>query len=338
MSFVIDAIARGVSASRAASVRPSTELWTTYARACTGGAAASAGLETTTAASAATARMERITAPQGRRRTGCSSRRGRGRAGRRAEGRGRGPGFRRASASTVVPVRSAIASERVARAHDDRARATPGCTDARRARRRAGRSPAAPSGRAGRRPSPRAGRGPGPPRGRRGRDRASPAGRRPDRSGEPRRLGTRGRPPVVGRRVAIRVDDRPRGVDERARRPARECPRDVRGARALRPDAGQEDDRAGHLPPRLADDARRRGADDRADAREPARADELLAPARRRAPRRAARAAVRRSEPRPAARRRPRSRYGRGGRGPRPRGGRRRRTDRASRDRGRGSP
>ena len=47
MSFVIDAIARGVSASRAASVRPSTELWTTYARACTGGAAASAGLEAT---------------------------------------------------------------------------------------------------------------------------------------------------------------------------------------------------------------------------------------------------------------------------------------------------
>ena len=48
------------------------------------------------------------------------------------------------------------------------------------------------------------------------------------------------------------------------------------GRRALRADARQEQDRLRQQPPRLADRPRVRRADDRADAREPALADELL--------------------------------------------------------------
>ena len=69
-------------------------------------------------------------------------------------------------------------------------------------------------------------------------------------------------------------------VDERARRPARERAGDVGRRRALRADAGQEQDRLRQQPPRLADRARVGRADDGADAREPALADEVLAPAR----------------------------------------------------------
>src|SRR5262245_33906750 len=68
ISFVMLAIARGVSASRAARVWPSTELWTTYARAWTAGAAPCAGVAETTTATTATARPQRITVPQGSRR------------------------------------------------------------------------------------------------------------------------------------------------------------------------------------------------------------------------------------------------------------------------------
>ena len=53
--------------------------------------------------------------------------------------------------------------------------------------------------------------------------------------------------------LAVRVDHRPGRVDERARRAARERPRDVGGRRALRPDTRQKDDRARHLAPRVAD-------------------------------------------------------------------------------------
>ena len=47
---------------------------------------------------------------------------------------------------------------------------------------------------------------------------------------------------------------------------------------ALCPDTREQDDRARHLAPRLADDPRHGRADDRADAREPARPDEVRSP------------------------------------------------------------
>ena len=79
------------------------------------------------------------------------------------------------------------------------------------------------------------------------------------------------------------------------------------GRRALRADARQEQDGLRHQPPRLADGARVRGADDGADAREPVLADELLAPLgdepRDVVPQRAARPRA----SRPGRRRRPRS-------------------------------
>ena len=71
-----------------------------------------------------------------------------------------------------------------------------------------------------------------------------------------------------------------RGADERARRAARERAGDVGGRRALRADPGEEQDRLRQQPPRLADRARMGRADDGADAREAALADELFAPAR----------------------------------------------------------
>ena len=71
---------------------------------------------------------------------------------------------------------------------------------------------------------------------------------------------------------------RSRGADERARRAARERAGDVGRRRALRADARQQQDRLRHQPARLAHRARVRRADDGADAREAALADELLAP------------------------------------------------------------
>src|SRR5581483_12522559 len=77
---------------------------------------------------------------------------------------------------------------------------------------------------------------------------------------------------------AERVGERARDAYECARRPAGEGARHVRRGRALRADAGQEQDGLREEPPGLADAARMGGADDGADAREPAVAEEVLAP------------------------------------------------------------
>ena len=63
MSFVMLAIGRGVSASRAARVRPSTVLCTTYACAWTGGADAHTGPQSASAAIATAAKPQRFTRP-----------------------------------------------------------------------------------------------------------------------------------------------------------------------------------------------------------------------------------------------------------------------------------
>src|SRR6476659_4286785 len=89
MSLVMLAIGRGVSALRAASVRPSTELWTTYACARTGGADAHAAPPNASEASATAATAQRFTrpaaypppSPAGRRPDGRLQARGLGRSG-----------------------------------------------------------------------------------------------------------------------------------------------------------------------------------------------------------------------------------------------------------------
>ncbi len=80
------------------------------------------------------------------------------------------------------------------------------------------------------------------------------------------------------RRIAEGVVDRARRVDERARRAARERTGEVARLGALRADPRQQHDRLRHQLARLADRARMRRADDRADRREAALADELGAP------------------------------------------------------------
>src|SRR5829696_8114235 len=82
----------------------------------------------------------------------------------------------------------------------------------------------------------------------------------------------------VGIRVARRVRDGARDGDDRAGRTARERTCDVRRRRSLGAYPGQEQDRAGQDAARVADRARVRRADDGADARETAFADEVLAP------------------------------------------------------------
>ena len=74
-----------------------------------------------------------------------------------------------------------------------------------------------------------------------------PARGRPHFAPQPSGLGTRCRPPVVSLE-AVGVDDRARHGDERARRPARECARDVGRRRALRADPGQQQDRLRQQP------------------------------------------------------------------------------------------
>src|SRR5439155_21648789 len=104
-----------------------------------------------------------------------------------------------------------------------------------------------------------------------------PARDGPDVALEPCGFGAGGGSEVAAV-VAERVDHRARRRHERARRAARERARDVGRRRPLRADAGQQKDRLRHQLPRFADRARVGGADDRADARQPALADEVLAP------------------------------------------------------------
>src|SRR5207237_93782 len=94
---------------------------------------------------------------------------------------------------------------------------------------------------------------------------ALPAGNRPDLVAQPRCLCAGRRAPIAAER-AVRVVDPARDGDERTRRAARERARDVRRPGALRADPRQEQDLLRAEPPRLADRARVRRADDEADA------------------------------------------------------------------------
>src|SRR5215212_6139236 len=112
---------------------------------------------------------------------------------------------------------------------------------------------------------------------RRARGTVLPARGRPDLGLQPCGLRPGGGSPV-GVRVARRVHDGARDGHERAGRTAGERTRDVRRGRSLGAHPGQEQDRAGEHAARLADRARVRRADDRADARETAFADQVLPP------------------------------------------------------------
>ena len=265
MSFVILAIARGASASRAASVMPS-------------GAPA-----------------RRRPAPE---RPEPAQRRGRARlrAPRRRHGeeapahhaalslvvtvppaaaprRGAPPGRRRDSAAGSPvdgrPLPPGDAVKGVAGTHDDGGSSRPGCVAAGRAAcRREGptETRGRTSSRGGTRPARRCARPSA--------DGRSPPRLRPRGAREAGRLGAApARHPRPA--VAERVDHRARGIYERARRTARERTRDIGGLRALRTDAGEQDDRPRHRAPRVTDRTGNRCADDRADAREAARADEI---------------------------------------------------------------
>ncbi len=245
------------------------------------------------------------------------------------------PGLSRTIASTVVPVAPRDAVERVAGAHDDGRGAGP-----RRGRDGAGRGLVLPEAGAndehGDGDGEEESHGRRDPGDRRAIDVHQPAAAQTALR-EARRLRARDRAPVLRRRVAVRVDHRARGVDEGARRAAREGARDVGRLRTLGADPGQKDDRARHRAAGVADDARHGRADDRADAREPARADEVLAPRVDElgdVPPDGPSVRERRVLQLGGARR---STCGRGGRARRRRGDRRRGTGRASRGRGTGS-
>ena len=165
----------------------------------------------------------------------------------------------------------------------------------------------------------------------------SPSCGRPDRRREAGCLRARGRAPVVGWSVAVGVDHRPRRVDERARRAAREGSRDVRGRRALRADPGRRMIARG-ISRRASPMIRGTVAPTTAPTLErPRDADQILAPLVDEGRDVLPHADARRRGPHPAARSRPRSTCARAGTLPRRRDGRRRGTGRSSRDRGTGS-
>src|SRR5215211_7052242 len=297
ISFVMLAIGTRACASRDASTSPVEGLTTRYERPATGGGAGSAGSTSTSAATATTSK--RLTADQRSAVLGdlldadplADYERIRAhvriqrlqRRHRRAEPRGD-------SAERVAGLDDVEARPRLCRARARRRRAPRrrrGHRRCRDCRRGDGHRPRVVVGVAQRSPNEEEGDRDGKEKccGRREpcTTRALsvapllPAGHGPDLVAQAGRLRGGGHAPVAAE-AAVRVVERARDADERARRAARERARDVRGRGALRADSRQQEHLLRTEAPRLADCAGVRRADHEAEAREPALADELFAP------------------------------------------------------------